>query len=178
MIISTNPIAGTTILADWGTDVVTDLNSLDSDIGDLEADIAGLEAAWISFTPTWTTSGTAPSLGNGTLTGKYRQVGKTIQFRVRFVPGSTTTFGTGNYFFALPPFASVSLGSFDLPTEGSGVAVDVSTQVRYRIIPTINTTTVVWLNTGDNNPGVVQATAPATWANGDSFNFGGTYEAA
>lgn len=137
----------------------------------------GSNAAWTSYSPAWTSSGTAPAIGNGTLTGASFKLGRLVFYRVRWVAGSTTTFGTGNYFFSLP-FTSISLGSFDLPCSGSGILVDLSTQVRYRVVPTLNTTTVVWLNVGDNNPGVMQATAPATWANGDSLNFSGVYEAA
>jgi len=59
--------------------------------------------SWTSYTPTWTTSGTAPSLGNGTLTGGYLAIGKILFFRIQFQPGSTTTFGSGGYSFALPP---------------------------------------------------------------------------
>jgi len=58
--------------------------------------------SWTSYTPTWTTSGTAPSLGNGTLTGGYLAIGKILFFRIQLQPGSTTTFGTGGYSFALP----------------------------------------------------------------------------
>lgn len=61
-----------------------------------------LYAGWTSYTPTWTMSVTNPSLGNGTLTGAYKAIGKTVEFRLRFVAGSTTTFGEGLWSFSLP----------------------------------------------------------------------------
>ena len=61
--------------------------------------------AWTAYTPTWTSSGTAPALGNGTLTGRYQQNGKSAQYEIRLTAGSTTTFGTGNYNFSLPTAA-------------------------------------------------------------------------
>jgi hypothetical protein len=59
-------------------------------------------SSWDSWTPTWSCSVNPPSLGNGTLTGSYHQVGKTVDFRMRFVAGSTTTFGEGLWGFTMP----------------------------------------------------------------------------
>jgi hypothetical protein len=57
---------------------------------------------WLSYTPTWTSTGTAPTLGNGTITGQYRRVGDSIDVIVRFVSGSTSTAGTGKWQFTIP----------------------------------------------------------------------------
>lgn len=132
--------------------------------------------AWASYTVSWTASGSAPAIGNGTLAGFFYKRDHTVFWRVRWLFGSTTTFGTGNYFFSLP-VACVALGGMDWAL-GSGVIVDVSTQFRYRTTATTNTATTLWLNLGDNNPGVMQAAAPVTWANGDWGSVGGSYEAA
>src|SRR5882672_3849200 len=37
-----------------------------------------LGAAWTAYTPVWGSSGTAPAIGNGSLTGFFIQVGKTV----------------------------------------------------------------------------------------------------
>lgn len=50
----------------------------------------------------WVSSGTQPALGNGTIDGKYLRLGALLYFSLRWVPGSTTTFGTGEYRFVLP----------------------------------------------------------------------------
>ena len=56
-----------------------------------------------SYTPTWgVVSGTAPVLGNGTLTGAFTRVGDLVYFRVQLQIGSTTTTGSGAYTFSLP----------------------------------------------------------------------------
>jgi len=60
---------------------------------------------WIAFTPTWTAVGTAPAIGNGTLTGGYRRIGQQVNFWIEFTAGSTTTFGTGAWRFTLPQVA-------------------------------------------------------------------------
>ena len=60
--------------------------------------------------PAWTTTGTAPVLGNGVLTGKYQIRGKMCLYNLIFVPGTTTTYGTGNWAFSLPFPASNDAG--------------------------------------------------------------------
>jgi hypothetical protein len=73
-----------------------------------------------AYTPTWGSTGTAPSLGNGTLTGIYSRVGDLVYFRTFLEFGSTTTAGTGVYTFTLP-FAS---SSADNGIAGSGSVLD------------------------------------------------------
>src|SRR5579864_7885838 len=58
--------------------------------------------AWASYTPSWTGSSTNPSLGNGSLTGRYTQIGKVVLFSVVLTAGSTTTYGSGFWTFTLP----------------------------------------------------------------------------
>src|SRR5690606_40684611 len=48
---------------------------------------------WQTYTPTWTGSSTNPSIGGGTLTGKYLQVGSTAFVVVEMVAGTGTNFG-------------------------------------------------------------------------------------
>ncbi|MGW1160354.1 hypothetical protein ACWD48_19480 [Streptomyces sp. NPDC002519] len=66
--------------------------------------------AWTSYTPTWTASTTNPSVGNGTLIGRYQLFGKTCHLQINLVTGSTTTYGSGTYTFALP-FTSANSGA-------------------------------------------------------------------
>ena len=60
--------------------------------------------ASVAYTPSWTAaSGTAPAIGNGTVTGRYIKIGRTCTVWVNFQAGSTTTFGSGgNLRFSLP----------------------------------------------------------------------------
>ncbi|MDI9934678.1 hypothetical protein QM806_04315 [Rhodococcus sp. IEGM 1351] len=53
--------------------------------------------AWEAYTPTWT----GATIGNGSITGHYKQIGKTVHFRFKFVIGSTTTQPTGGVFWKI-----------------------------------------------------------------------------
>ena len=63
---------------------------------------ATLDQTNVPYTPTWTSSGTQPVLGNGAISGLYDRNGKDIHAFGQLVIGSTTTFGTGAYQFGLP----------------------------------------------------------------------------
>jgi hypothetical protein len=123
----------------------------------------------ISFTPTWTTTGTAPSLGNGTLSGTYCRHGKLIWVKIALVAGSTTTFGTGQFQFALPVTAQDTTDSL------AAVLVDSSTQF-YSAVGILKSTglvTATW--TGDVSAGGPSGTTPFTWAVNDQVRISGWY---
>jgi hypothetical protein len=62
--------------------------------------------AWTAYTPTWTASTTNPVLNDGTLTGRYMKVGRTVYAEVVLTCGSSTTYGTGAWSFSLPATAA------------------------------------------------------------------------
>lgn len=64
--------------------------------------ITGAGSAWTAYTPTLQGTTTNPSVGNGSLLGAYSQVGKTVNFSVALITGSTTTRGSGRWTFTLP----------------------------------------------------------------------------
>lgn len=62
---------------------------------------------WVTFkrrdyTPTWTGSGSNPAIGNGTLIGTWSRDGNRVHVDVELKMGSTTTYGTGTWRWALP----------------------------------------------------------------------------
>jgi hypothetical protein len=57
---------------------------------------------WATYTPSWTSSGTAPVLSNGTLAGAYRQIGSTGFVRMLLTVGGSSTVGTGSLRLSLP----------------------------------------------------------------------------
>jgi hypothetical protein len=65
--------------------------------------IASLTDPWNTYTPTWQGSVTNPVVNNGSVSGAYVRSGKTGMFAISVDAGSTTTFGSGNYTFSLPP---------------------------------------------------------------------------
>lgn len=138
----------------------------------------GIQAAWTTYTPTWTASVVNPVLNNGSISGKYIQVGKTVHFWMKLTVGSTTTVGSGTYKLTLPvaPVAG-HLGRFDL------VYTDVSGGGQFRGITFGLSASTVQLaydqNGATNTP--IQAltnTSPFVPATGDVYEMWGTYEAA
>jgi len=98
----------------------------------LAADLnsATQQGAWTSYTPAWTSSGTAPALVNGTIVGYYAKVGRLVVAKIEMNSGSSTTFGTGYYSWSLPFTAAVNgvptnqfahTGTIGLSTSGSAV---------------------------------------------------------
>ncbi|MCZ0207893.1 hypothetical protein OZK63_21000 [Streptomyces sp. UMAF16] len=66
--------------------------------------------AWTTYTPTWTASTTNPSLGNGTISGRYMKIGRTVLCSINTITGSSTTYGSGSYNWSLPaPSASTGI---------------------------------------------------------------------
>ena len=122
--------------------------------------------AWTTYTPTWTASTTNPTLGNGTLTGRFCKIGKMCIVNIVLNFGSTTNTGSGAYRWTLPALAQVAgpVGPYTGAVKGvrsgvnsfAGVAeTELGTQT---ILINGPTTAVAWGNT-----------TPATWANGDTI---------
>lgn len=70
---------------------------------------------WQSFTPVWSSSGTAPAIGNGSIIGYERRVGSDVEFNIKILSGTTTTYGSGTWFFGLPK----KIGTQNLGSAGS-----------------------------------------------------------
>ncbi|MDF2919741.1 MAG: hypothetical protein K0S70_3958 [Microbacterium sp.] len=84
---------------------------------DTQDELVRESGAWaggsVSYTPTWSASGVAPVLGNGSLTGRARLIRRGwISLRNELVFGSSTTGGSGPWSFGLPP-GMVAHGSGD-----------------------------------------------------------------
>ena len=78
-----------------------------------------------AYTPTWgVVSGTAPTIGNGALSGFYCRVGDLVFFQIALGFGSTTTAGSGTYTFSLPFAMSGTTKGFTGSTQilDAGVA--------------------------------------------------------
>lgn len=131
-----------------------------------------------SYTPTWSASGTAPSIGNGTRVGRYIRIGDWVRTWGKIHFGSTTTFGTGTYSFSLPIVAAN-----DGPISMGGVAYfrDESASssghfLGQAIVNPIVSTSLFNLYGGTN--AVVGATNPFVPVNTDSFSWNFSYQAA
>jgi hypothetical protein len=135
--------------------------------------------AWTAYTPTITADGGGFALNNGTLTGRYKQVGKTVFFSLKFVFGSTTNPGTGHWNFSLPVTAYDSNFAFSAAILDSGVSwygglgngnYTGSTSSFAVIIPSTSSSVTTWASVGNGGPFI--------WGSEDNITITGSYEAA
>lgn len=142
-------------------------------MNEISSSLHAVGDAWTPFTPTWTSNGAAVSLGNGTATGAYVAAGKSVHMRAKVTMGSTTTYGTGSYFLTVP-FAPKT----GLTPHLEVFCNDVSATTYYTGKTYFTASTTVGVAVHTVNPYIValNATAPFTWAAGDSFEVYGTYE--
>jgi len=132
------------------------------------------QTAWTSYTPTWVGSTGSHTLGNGTITGFYSQIGKTINFRIRLLIGSSTTYNAGTWRFGLPVTMVANFsGAGD--AIGQSSMYDVSLADRYtRAIYSYSDSQIAVIA---ENGLAISSTVPFTWAIGDTLSITGTYEA-
>lgn len=117
-----------------------------------------------SYTPAWTAASVNPSLGNGTLTGTYVRNGRMVTDTISMTIGSTTTTGTGEYFF------STSHNPGTRKYCGSSVILDAGTALFTAIMRTRGDGTAR-MNGYTNNAGTgLQQNSPMTWATGDTLD--------
>jgi len=131
--------------------------------------------SWTTYTPTWSSSGTQPAIGNGILDGGYQRTATGIRFRIRLIPGSTTTFGTGTYFLTAP----AATGAAIPPQVVTAILYDTSTGIWYShtgYLPT--SSSAIQFPRGNGSTDQFGATTPVTLANGDVFIVSGNIEAA
>jgi len=129
---------------------------------------------WTGFTPTWTSYGTAPSLGNGIISGRYAVIGKVLVAEYALVFGSTTSGGTGAWFFSYPATIDGPLISYAGIGSG-GYAVDASTAQAWTVAVSyaVNSGTQHGLRaTYAGAFGEVGTTVPFTFASGDNISWG------
>ena len=78
-----------------------------------------------TYTPTWTAAGGTPTIGNGSLTGKYTVVNNWCVGSIRLALGSTSSIsGTSEWRFSLPV---TPVNIFNYQTLGAAIAVNVGT---------------------------------------------------
>lgn len=118
---------------------------------------------WFAFTTTWSSYSTAPALGNGTLVAYVKVDGATMTIKLELFTGSTSTYGTGIYYFTLPNNPTNSRqdvgGAWFLTSSTGRPGVSLFGY---------NGVSGVEFLTSPNSP--VSATNPATWASGDRLN--------
>lgn len=134
--------------------------------------------AWIAYTPIWSSQGgTQPNLGDGTLTGFYKKIGKTVFVRVKLNFGLTTIGGDGAWLFSLPVNAASQDGiQFPCSMLDNGFAwyqgIVNGTYSGF----TDKSAIIAQSPGGANSSQGVSGAFPFGWGNGDSLQFNGSYE--
>ncbi|MER7507088.1 hypothetical protein ABTX82_01865 [Streptomyces lavendulae] len=135
---------------------------------------------WVTYTPVWTAT-VNPSLGNGTLIGKYSLLGKTCHARINFIAGSTTTFGGGEYKYRLP-FTAATLVHIELGWSGSALAIRPGLSYHPSIVRVqsqgADCKVIGPLQADGSAGGTWGQNTPFTWANAHQANISVTYEIA
>lgn len=136
---------------------------------------------WADYSVEWTAATTNPVLNNGTLVGKYRWLDpKVVFFWVRLVPGSSTTYGSGQYRFSLP--VPAAQGGPDPALSGSALQGGAL----YRLVGWVSVqsgpATYINLYRGNvntqENLNIWSATSPVALASGHTVSISGWYVAA
>lgn len=118
-----------------------------------------------NITPVWNASGTAPAIGNGSISGRAVREGMNLKIFITIVMGSTTTFGTGVYTFTLPsPYSSYTVKQ----AVGIARALDSGTNYRIGVVVT-SAGTPTFSVYSDAGSGQWSPTVPFTWATNDTI---------
>jgi hypothetical protein len=162
---SRNNISGNVLQAgqtwtDNSTSTGTDVNTLD----------------YASYTPaiTWGADGTQPVLGNGTLSSRVVRQGRTLAIDIFLNIGSTTTFGTSNWYFeisaaSLPPWNANHLAVGTVRIFDSGTSWFIATAW------VAQGTRKIYMSTASSG-NQINPSSPMTWASGDSLALHIEYE--
>lgn len=124
--------------------------------------------AWTTFTPTLLSSSGSPTVGNGTITGRYQRIGKTIDFSICLTLGSTTSLGTGFVTFGALPVAVAITSLHSLAVT----LYDTSAAAGFAGGGFFDSGTVVRPVSSSGN---ITSAAPFTWATGDQIFVSGKY---
>lgn len=134
------------------------------------------DTEWDSYTPAWTTDANPqPSVGNGSLTGRWKRDGRTIVGWVNLLAGSTTTFG------------SSSDWNFGLPVQAANTGVRLchaealagSRLAGQFVISPGQTASKCYFPSTTTPPLVsCRSDRPFAWANGNQLRIDYLYEAA
>ena len=125
---------------------------------------------WTSYTPTLTNC----SLGNGTLTAKYRQIGKIVDVYFNFLLGSTSTISSSPN-FSLPVSAVVGSILYNAYFQDAGTntymgGINLATTTAEIYIPNVSGTYPSYA--------AVSSTVPFTWTTNDFIRTIFSYEVA
>jgi hypothetical protein len=145
--------------------------------GSLTINESRIDNGWTAYTPQWTAASVNPAIGDGTIEGYYKVIGKTCFVRGNIAMGSTTTFGTGEWYVSMPFTAShADAILMNATLLDNGTAWYNATMVGARA-GFNHKAPIQYQNTG-GTASDVNPTGPFTWTTSDRFVWNGSYEIA
>jgi hypothetical protein len=132
-------------------------------------------AAWTTYNPSWTASVTNPVIGNGTITGRYKQIGKTVFVVVKISMGTSTTYGSGIWRISLPVNAFATYSAI-LPTTFLDDGINWFQGTSYTEYGGSTSYVTPVLDRGTTGSAAVDFATPFTWGASDALTFSGSYE--
>jgi hypothetical protein len=144
------------------------------------ASLNDVGAAWTSFTPVWTSTGTQPAIGNGSLTGKFCRINKLVIGNIALISGGTTNFGTGSYLFNFPITAASPIFAYGTILS-EGVYYDSNVGGGYKLTASFNAGSTanfriqVYTNASQTYQ-LLGATSPVTFVSPDEILITFCYE--
>ena len=151
-IISGNLLTAGSTWTDNSTATGTNMNLIDYSIANV--------------TPIWGADGTQPAIGNGIITGRVVRRGRTVKVDVSLGIGSTTTFGTSNWYFELP--APFNTWNADVTATGLVRILDSGTAWMMATAWIAAGTRRIYMSQ-QNGGAQINSSVPMTWATGDSL---------
>jgi hypothetical protein len=132
---------------------------------------------WQSYTPAWTGVTSNPAIGNGSLVGRWRRVGDTMEVQAAMYAGSTTTYGSGVWGIGLPSGFSIdsakitgnSAGNTYGQTYGTASGWTSTSNAAGAVSNLISSLTHVSVASQNTSVGQWKSDYPAAWANGSSW---------
>lgn len=177
---------GNTANYSWPYPASTDVPDVPADMKDLadaaDASVKTLDdtvtanaalPTFIDYTPTWFTSGTQPSIGNGILRGRWGRVGNMLFLRIQMKIGSTTNLGTNGWNFGLPAgltgYADADFSPRP-PAVGQAISRDESANAYFTAVAFVNLDglSVGLVGTTTSGP-TYSSTVPIAWASTDQM---------
>lgn len=152
-----------------------DTTTLPTNLATYRDALKALSEAWTTYNPAWTATTTNPTIGNGTITGKYAQINKLVVWRFIITCGSTTTFGSGSYLVSLPVACHADYVQND-SLNGNGATAQSGASAYSLGLVRYTTSSVVYFSTPSGT--AANPTTPFTFVSGSILSGGGMYEAA
>lgn len=111
-------------------DLVNPIADINENMDDIDSKLGPIMTAWGLVAPTWgSTSGTQPAIGNGTLQAWIKVIGKVCFYRILWIAGTTTTYGTAAAWYFTIPGIAWKAGRDQV---GIGAITDASPNATYR----------------------------------------------